>query len=63
MASELTKVSYGVRYGDPVKSLMALDKLANDPNVSEPQKKVVNEIIEQVKKLAADQPPPPPPGQ
>jgi hypothetical protein len=26
--------------------------LANDPKVTEPQKKVVNDVIEQVKKLA-----------
>jgi hypothetical protein len=32
---------------------MSLDKLANDPAVTDAQKKVVAEIIEQTKKLAS----------
>src|ERR1051326_9051702 len=42
----------GVRYGMYEKSLEALDSLATDPNVTEPQKKVVNELIESLKQLA-----------
>ena len=41
----------GVRYGMYDKSLEALDKLANDPNVTADQKKVVNAMIESVKQL------------
>ncbi|HTL59063.1 MAG TPA: hypothetical protein VL361_25545 [Candidatus Limnocylindrales bacterium] len=48
----------GVRYGMYEKSLEALDKLANDPNVTADQKKVVNELIESVKQLLAKAPPP-----
>ena len=55
MATELKDVAYGIRYGDPMKSMMALDKLANDPQSNDAQKKVVNETIEAVKKLAAQQ--------
>jgi len=40
-----------LRYGDYTKALMSLDELVNNPAVTEPQKKVVNEVIEQVKKL------------
>lgn len=50
----------GVRYGMYEKSLEALDKLANDSNVNEEQKKVVNELIESVKQLMAKAPPAPP---
>lgn len=50
--SLVTQVGFNIRYGKYEDSLMALDKLANDPNVTEPQKKVVNDVIEQVKKLA-----------
>jgi hypothetical protein len=47
-----TQAGFSVRYGKYEDSLMALDKLVNDANVNEAQKKVVNEVIEQVKKLA-----------
>jgi hypothetical protein len=47
-----TQVGFSVRYGKYEEALMALDKLANDVNINEAQKKVVNELIEQVKKLA-----------
>jgi hypothetical protein len=47
-----TEVGFNIRYGKYEDALMALDKLANDPSVTEAQKKVVNELIEQAKKLA-----------
>ena len=47
-----TSVGFNVRYGKYEDALMGLDKLANDPNVNEAQKKVVNQLIEEVKKLA-----------
>jgi hypothetical protein len=52
LKSTATQVTIGVRYMKYEDALMALDKLANDPNVTEAQKKVVNTVIEQVKKLA-----------
>jgi hypothetical protein len=57
--SDVSQVSFGLRYGDYMKSLAALDKLANNPAVTEPQKKVVNDVIEQVKKVMAQAPAPP----
>ncbi|HZR20626.1 MAG TPA: hypothetical protein VFE51_25310 [Verrucomicrobiae bacterium] len=51
-----TQVGFNVRYQKYEDALMGLDKLANDPNVTEAQKKVVNEVIEQVKKLAGATP-------
>src|SRR5690242_10420032 len=56
--NQMTQVAFGVRYGDYPKALMALDQLANNPNVSEAEKKVVNEVLEQVKKLAQNAPAP-----
>jgi hypothetical protein len=52
LKSTATSVSFNIRYGKYEDALMALDKLANDPNVTEPQKKVVNQLIEEAKKLA-----------
>src|SRR5260370_37738102 len=38
---KVNQVGFGIRYNDFVKALSALDELANDPKVTEPQKKVV----------------------
>ncbi len=47
-----TQVGFNLRYNKYEEALMVLDKLSTDPNVTEPQKKVVADLIEQVKKLA-----------
>lgn len=52
LRSLVTQVGFNIRYTKYEDALMALDKLANDPNVTEDQKKVVNQLIDQVKKLA-----------
>jgi len=52
LKATMTQASFNVRYGKYEDALMALDKLVNDPTVTENQKKVVNQVIEQVKKLA-----------
>jgi len=56
--SQMNQVAFGFRYGDYPKALMALDQLSTNPNVSEAEKKVVNEVIEQVKKVAQNAPAP-----
>jgi len=53
----LALVVRNLRYGDYAKALMALDELSNNASLTEPQKKVVGEIIEQVKKLINQAPP------
>jgi len=63
LKSTVTQVGFNVRYGKYEDSLMALDKLANDPNVNEAQKKVVAQLIEEVKQLANAPPPPAAPTQ
>jgi hypothetical protein len=60
--SSMAKVNFGVRYGKYMDALEGLDKMASDPSTTEPQKKVIAELIEQVKKAInnqAAQPPPP----
>ena len=63
LQSDVTMVGFGVRYGDPVKSLMALDKLANNPSLTEDQKKVVATVTEQIKQMAAKREQAAPPAQ
>ena len=48
----VTEAGFGLRYGDYVKSMMALDQLANHPSLTPAQKKVVTDVIEQEKKLS-----------
>ena len=40
-----------LRYGQYVKALESLDKVASDPNLTEPQKKSVAQVIEQIKQV------------
>src|SRR5438477_7095879 len=47
-----TEVGFNIRYGKYEDALMALDKLVNDPKVNDNQKKIVNQLIDQTKKLA-----------
>jgi len=51
-----TEVGFNLRYNKYEEALMSLDKLSNDPAITEPQKKVTAELIEQVKKLAGAAP-------
>ncbi len=51
--ARLTDTAFGIRYEDYNKSLAELDKLANTPNLTAEQKKIVSEVTEQVKKAAA----------
>lgn len=40
-----------LRYGQYVKALESLDKVASNPNLTEPQKKMVAQVIEQLKQV------------
>ena len=48
-----------VRYSQYPKALAALDKLASDPGLTEPQKKAISDLIEAVKQTMAKAPAPP----
>ena len=63
LQAALSEVSMGIRYGEYVRSFAGLDKLANAPGITEPQKKIVNEVIEQIKALANKPATPPAPAQ
>jgi len=45
------KVVMAFRYGQYESALMELDKLSNDPALDETQKKLVSDMIEQVKQV------------
>jgi hypothetical protein len=49
--NNVSQVVFGLRYGDYTKALMALDKLSSDPSLNEQQKKVVADVIEEMKQV------------
>jgi len=54
----LFDVDQQTRIRDYMKSLMALDELSNQPDLTDSQKKIIADVIEQVKKLASNAPAP-----
>jgi hypothetical protein len=59
----VSTIQHDLRYSDYPKVLASLDELLKNPAVTEPQKKVVNEVIDQVKKVISQASPAPPAGQ
>ena len=53
------EVAMGVRYSDYPRAFAALGKLAAAPGLTEPQKKIVGEVTEQIKALASKSAAPP----
>ena len=53
LQADVNQTTLGLRYGMYEKSLTALDKLSNNPNLNDTQKKVVSDMIEQMKQLIA----------
>ena len=51
--TSVSEVTQGVRYGDYPRAFAALAKLDSAPGVTDAQKKVVGELVEQVKQVAA----------
>ncbi len=49
-----------IRYRQYVQGLAVLDKLAKDPSLTDPQKKVVNDVIGQLQQVINKAPPEPP---
>jgi len=56
LQTSVSEVTMGVRYADYPRATAALGKLANAPGLTEPQKKVVGDITEQIKQLASKAP-------
>jgi len=48
---DVVQTASNIRYGQYVEALVSLDKLLNKPNLSDAQKKVVNEVIEEMKQV------------
>jgi hypothetical protein len=51
-------VDYGVRYGNYVNAMAALDRIAADASLTEQQKKLVNDVMNLLKQKAQGQPAP-----
>lgn len=51
LQASANEASSFIRYGQYMKTLEALDKLVNAPGIDDNQKKVVNEVIEQMKQV------------
>jgi len=51
--ADVNQTTRNLRYGMYEKSLMALDRLSTNPALNDTQKKVVNDVIEQMKQLIA----------
>src|SRR5262252_9360294 len=55
--SDYSEVLEGIRYRQWDRALVALDKLAQQPNLSEAQKKSVGQLTEQLKQVVIKGPP------
>ena len=55
----LSEVAMGIRYVSYASALKALDTLGATPGITEPQKKVVAEVTEQIKQVASKNTSPP----
>ena len=55
----VAQAKHGFRYELFPQALAALDKLSKHPALTEPQKKLVSDLIEQTKQVIAKAPPPP----
>jgi len=60
---DIRKVKFACRYTQWKNAEEALDKLAAEPSLTDPQKQVVNDLIEEAKKLEAAAPAPAAPAQ
>jgi len=59
LQNSVSEVVMGVRYADYARAMAALDKLAAAPGLTEPQKKILGAVSEQIKALASKAPAPP----
>jgi predicted small lipoprotein YifL len=59
LQTAISQTTMCVRYGEYSRALDALGKLAAAPNLTDPQKKIVNEVTAQIKELASKVPAPP----
>jgi hypothetical protein len=60
VTTSLDKIRFASRYGQWEQALVELDKLSNMPNLTDEQKKAINDVIEQVKEAIKVRPNAPP---
>ncbi len=53
------KVTMSIRYGQYADAVAEVDKIAKSPSLTEPQKTIANEVLEQLKQAASQAPPRP----
>ena len=53
LQAAVSEVAMGLRYSEYPRAFAGLDKLANTPSLTEPQKKIVGEVTMQVKEVAS----------
>ena len=58
LQSSVRSVLMAFRYRQYDKALMEMEKLSNDPNLTEEQKKLASQVFEQVKQVATKAPAP-----
>ena len=51
LQADVVQTTSNIRYGQYVEALVSLDKLVNNPSLNDAQKKVVNEVIEEMKQV------------
>jgi len=61
LQSSLNAVTMSIRYGQYAEAVAGLEKLANNAALTEPQKKVVTEVVEQLKQVVSQAPAKPAP--
>jgi hypothetical protein len=53
LRNSITQVSFSFRYGQNAEAVAQLEKIAADPGLTDDQKKVVNDVIGQLKQVIA----------
>jgi hypothetical protein len=56
LQKSLNTLSISIRYGQYAEAVAGLEKLANNAALTEPQKKVVTEVVEQLKQVISQAP-------
>jgi hypothetical protein len=54
--TNLAQVQFGIRYGDWQKAMTALERIAAVPSLTDPQRKVVNDVMGQIKQATGAAP-------
>jgi hypothetical protein len=56
LQSSVSKVPLSIRYGQYAEAVAQLEKIANSPSLTEQQKKVAAEVLEQLKQVVSQSP-------